>query len=235
MRPFPAAEEVHVWRRQLFLSDEHLRTLGLLLCDAERERAARYRFPRDRRRFTVARATLRILLGRYLGIEPQQVSLTYLESGKPALNREAGCLGLEFNVSHSHELAIYAFARERPVGIDVEYLCCSVDCQLLAERFYSAREVKALRRVPPSARQRAFLNAWTRKEAYIKATGDGLRFPLDQFEVSLVPGEPARLLRVDGSPEEVARWWMTELDVGKDYVAALVVEGEGLEIRMRDV
>lgn len=221
--PPPANGEVHVWRRQLNVTDECLRELEGLLSDAERARANRYRFLRDRRRFIVARATLRNLLGRYLCIAPEAISLDVGTNGKPELDRTVHRLRLEFNLSHSDELAIYAFALQRPVGIDVEHLDRAVDFLALAEKCFSDRELAVLQELPASAQERAFFNAWSRKEAYLKAAGVGLHFPLRQVEVSLTLGASTRLISIDGSRPLANDWFMAELDLGERFVSSLVV------------
>ncbi len=224
--PPPATGEVHVWRRRLDVADGCLRELEVLLSDAERARAGRYRFPRDRRRFIVARATLRSLLGWYLCLAPETISLGAGTNGKPELDRTMHRLSLEFNLSHSDELALYAFALRRPVGIDVEHLDHAVDFLALAEKCFSDRELAVLRRLPVSAQKRAFFSAWTCKEAYLKAAGVGLHFPLCRVEVSLTPGASARLVSIDGSRPLANDWLMTELDLGEGFVSSLVVGGE---------
>ena len=124
---------------------------------------------------------------------------------------------------------MYAFACGREIGVDVEYLQPVPDAEQLARRFFSSSEYASLRRLPGSQQLEAFFNCWTRKEAYLKALGDGLSHPLDQFQVSLMPDEPARLLKVDGCPEETARWHMTSFVPASGYVAAVVVDGSDFQ------
>ncbi len=217
--------DVHVWRASLDLPSSQIDELALTLSDDERVRAARYRFQRDRRRFIAARGTLRSLLGRYLELAPGRLALHHQKNGKPTLANQLGGKQVQFNLSHAHERVVYAFAMERLVGIDIEYLPRSIEYQPLAQRFFSAREVAMFNSVPEPLRKVAFFNGWTRKEAFVKATGEGLGRALDQFDVSLVPGEVACLLNVEACPEEANRWAMSVLDVGPDYIGALVVQG----------
>lgn len=219
--------EVHVWRARLDVSQPQTDAFRQTLSDDERARAARYHFERHRRRFLVARGTLRVLLGRYLGLAPERVTFEYGQKGKPALAARVGEKTIDFNVSHAHELAVFAFAYGRAVGIDIEYLARSIDYERLAQRFFSAREVETLLGVAEPSRKLAFFNCWTRKEAFLKATAEGLSRPLEQFEVSLAPGDPARLLNVAACPEEVGRWTLSALDLGPGYVGALAVRGTG--------
>jgi len=154
----------------------------------ERQRAERFRFERDRRRFIVAHGVLRDILGRYLKCSPAQVSFSYNQYGKPALAQESEAIGLRFNMSHSHEVALYALTRAREVGVDVELLREDFASLEIAERFFSRSEVALLNSLAPELRTDGFFNCWTRKEAYIKALGEGLSHPLDRFAVSLAPG-----------------------------------------------
>jgi 4'-phosphopantetheinyl transferase len=223
-------EEVHLWRTALEQPAGRVHELSRLLSPEERAQAARFHFERDRRRFIVGRSALRILVGRYVGADPGQLRFRYEAHGKPYLSVDYNLCGLRFNLAHSNELAVYAFTLGREVGIDVEYIRSLPDVEQIAARFFSAQEYVALRMFEESQRLEAFFNCWTRKEAYIKAIGDGLSHPLDQFQVSLFPKEPARLLNVEGSPEEVSRWCMTSFVPAPGYVGALVVEGAGYRL-----
>jgi phosphopantetheine--protein transferase-like protein len=141
---------------------------------------------------------------------------------------------LRFNVSHSDGLALYAIARGREVGVDVEQLRELPRAERIAERFFSTEETAALKAEPAERRVEAFFTCWTRKEAYIKARGDGLAHPLDQFAVSLVPGEPARLwVAGDGDAREIARWSLDALPLAPGYVAALAARGRGWRLTTR--
>ncbi|MDQ2717239.1 MAG: 4'-phosphopantetheinyl transferase superfamily protein, partial [Chloroflexota bacterium] len=222
-------DEVHVWRAALDLPEERVQDLERTLAADERERAAPFRFPEHRMHYIVARGTLRTLLGRYLGREPAMLRFCYNEYGKPALV-SAGDQALCFNVSHAHGLALYAFARGRDVGIDVEYVRVEMDFLEIAERFFSPYEVARLRAVSPDEQCRAFFNCWTRKEAYIKARGMGLSLALDQFDVSLTPGEPAALLRIREAGQDSCDWSLHALSPGEEYVAALAVKGRPTRI-----
>jgi 4'-phosphopantetheinyl transferase len=189
----------------------------------ERRRAARFVFERDRRRFIAARARLRQLLGERLGVSPEKVQLAYSSAGKPSLapgyERD-----LRFNLSHCEDVAVFAFADGREVGIDVEAVRELEDAGEIAARFFSPAEDEAYRGLPERERPQGFFNCWTRKEAFIKALGSGLSHPLDSFAVSLAPGEPARILRAGGVPGERCGWTLQGFVPGPGLVAAVVVQ-----------
>jgi 4'-phosphopantetheinyl transferase len=224
------AGEVHVWRAPLTAGDAELARFAATLSEDERARAARFRFERDRRRFTVGRGILRALLGAYLPAPPQSLAFTYNEYGRPELVA-SGDPPLCFNVSHSDELALYGFALGRQLGIDVEWMRAEVSGEEIARRFFAPGEVERLFRLAPAARMEAFFACWTRKEAYIKAKSRGLSLPLADFEVTLGPDEPAVLLSARWDPEEASRWSLVELPVDPGYKAALAVQGGDWTLR----
>jgi len=216
-------DEVHVWRVPLAPAQAELGRLRRLLAPAETARAARFHFPRDRNRFIAARGRLRTVLAWYLRIPPGEVRFGYGARGKPFLvgpNEE-----LEFNAADSADLALFAVARRRPVGVDVEFTRRPVDEEQIAARFFSPREVAALRSLPAPERRLAFFNCWTRKEAYLKAIGEGLGFGLDRFTVSLAPDEAPALLETPFDPGEARHWQLYHLEPGHGYVGALAVRG----------
>jgi len=198
---------------------------GLLSAD-ERERAGRFAFERDRRRYIVARARLRQLLGERLGAAPESLRFVYKPHGKPALARCPGQRDLRFNVSHCGEVAAYAFAEGREVGVDIEELRELPDADDIAMRFFSRRERGAYLRLPVRQRPQGFFNCWTRKEAFIKALGEGLSHPLESFDVSLVPGKPARLLRVGRIPASRCDWTLRSFVPGSGLVGAVALQTE---------
>jgi 4'-phosphopantetheinyl transferase len=214
--------EVHLWQASL---DDRLADCSKRLLSADEvSRADRFHFARDRNHFIAARGLLRILLSGYLGIDSEQLRFSYAEKGKPSIE-ETQKGAVNFNLAHSHGMALYAFAHDRAVGVDLEHIREELADEKIAERFFSRREVEMLRNVPVELRKEAFFNCWTRKEAYIKARGEGLSMPLDQFDVSLKPGEPAALLMNHEEPAETTRWTMRSIAVPSGYVAAMVVEG----------
>jgi 4'-phosphopantetheinyl transferase len=151
---------------------------------------------------------------------------SYSYYGKPALTTGLGHDTLNFNMSHSNEMAIYGVVRNRQIGVDIERIQTDFACEEIAARIFSPQENATLRSLPPRMKHEAFFNCWTRKEAFIKAKGLGLAYPLNQFEVSLIPGEPARLISIEEDLFEATRWSLLELEPDPDYAAALAVEGE---------
>jgi 4'-phosphopantetheinyl transferase len=215
---------VHVWRASLAqpaqLQAAFLRTLN----QDERTRADRFHFEQHRRRFVLARGFLRALLARYLQTEPEQVLFAYGPYGKPSLAEPQSANCLQFNASHSHELAVYAVGQGHEIGVDVEYVNTDFAGEDIARHFFSAYEVQTLMSLPESERPAAFFRCWTRKEAYIKAIGSGLSHPLDEFDVTLTAGERAALVRDYRDEHATSRWSMFNLEI-EDYAGALVVEG----------
>jgi len=227
----PDRDEIHVWRASLDQTPSRIDSLLTVLSTDERERAGRFYFQRDRYHYIVARGVLRMILGRYLMIQPDRVRFCYSPYGKPALAGQQGGDSLRFNLSHSGGLVLYAVAWGRELGIDIESVREELADRGVAERFFSAPEIALLRTLPEDMWPRAFFNCWTRKEAYIKALGEGLSHPLHEFDVSLVPGEPAALLSTRRDPKEASCWSLCELEAGPDYAAALAVKGHDWRLK----
>lgn len=226
-------DEVHVWRASLDQVEGHLASLMRLLSPDERERADRFHFEADRKRCVVGRGLLRLLLGHCLGRCAIQVQFQYNEFGKPIL---AGGLhpSLQFNLSHSGDLVLIALSRGRALGVDVEQMRMDVAAKEIAARFFSADECRGLASVAPAEQHAAFFSCWTRKEAYLKARGDGLSLPLAQFDVSFLPGDPPRLLATRHDPADLHRWILHALEGGEGYQAALAVEGGDWKLKCWD-
>lgn len=225
-----SSDDVHVFCACLDQPASRLQHLAQTLSADERLRAERFHFEQDRKHFIIGRGLLRTILGSYLDIEPSQLQFCYGSYGKPVLAETFGKGKLRFNLSHSQGLALYAITREREIGVDIEHVRPVPEAEQIADRFFCERESAVFRALPPSQKPKAFFNCWTRKEAYIKAIGDGLAWPLDQIEVSLAPGEPARLLSIAGDPSSAQRWEILELTPACSYVAALAVEGHNWRI-----
>jgi len=215
--------ELHVWHAGL-TNSEHAKDLEPFLSPDECERAARFRFPEHRRRFVIARGLLRQLLAAYLEVEARDLVFTYSETGKPGLSAIHGS-NLSFNVSHSGDMGVFAFALGRSVGVDVECIRYDVDVDEIPRRFFSPQEQQALAGLEAREKIEGFFNCWTRKEAYVKAVGSGLSLPLRDFDVSLVPGEPAKLLATRPLASLASKWSMESLSLGQECAAAVVVEG----------
>ena len=213
-------DEIHVWQAWLDRGAEEVQRLESFLAPEEIARAHRFHFERDRNHYVVGRGLLRELLGRYLGQAPSALEFSYGEQGKPALAGAAASSGLSFNLSHSGGLAVYAFARERSLGVDVERVKPDFASDDIARRYFSTREVNDLLALPIAERTEAFFRCWTRKEAYIKARGEGLRIPLDGFSVSFLRNQSAQFL---GGVESC--WHLAALNPPEGYAAALVYNG----------
>jgi 4'-phosphopantetheinyl transferase len=223
-RPSLSGDDVHVWRVVLDQEQALVEAFRETLSLDELERAARFHFARDAKHFVIARGALRNILGRYLAERPERLRFATTQFGKPSLTGVQSGAGLRFNLSHSGGLALYAVARERELGIDIERLREDFDWRGIAAHYFSPHEATTLGSLPPAAQTQAFFNCWTRKEAYIKARGEGLSMPLDQFDVSFAPDEPARLVRNINAPLETSRWSLRELHPGLGYAAAIAVE-----------
>lgn len=219
-----AQEELFVVSTSLDVGEKWLETLRRTLSPDELERAARFRFDSHRRQFTIARGILRTILGGWLELPPAAVSFRYAEYGKPFIDGE-----IQFNMSDSGDRALYAISRGRVIGIDLERIRHLRDAAALAQRFFAKGESE---RVVRSAEiERAFFTCWTRKEAYIKARGEGLSMPLDSFEVSVDPEDEPRLISATLDPAETTRWRMEALDPLPGYIAAIVYEGPAPRMR----
>jgi 4'-phosphopantetheinyl transferase len=235
-------DEVHLWRVDLAVVAKPEQQWQQILSTDERTRAARFHFPKDRQYFTATRALLRIILGSYVGCDPTELSFHYSAKEKPSLDRTSNRTlnpasshsesQVEFNVSHSGDAALLAFSRGRVLGIDVEQLRENFDHAAIARRFFSEQEQTQLAELPSSERHLGFFRCWTRKEAYIKAQGAGLSLPLDQFDVSLKPGELNALLSTRPDETEAAQWSLQEVPAGEGYVAALCVRGHGWRLKL---
>jgi 4'-phosphopantetheinyl transferase len=215
---------VHVWRAALNLREAQLAALETFLNAEEEARAARLRFDEKRRAFVAARGALRDILGRYLGLSPKEVRFSYTPQGKPEL-APTQAKGLQFNLAHSGQLALVALTYARPVGVDVEQLHPLDDMDRLVERYFAPGEQTVFGRLRLEQKLPAFFAGWTRKEAYLKAHGAGLTWPLDQFEVTLAPGEPPAVTLDRLSPPGAPVWTLVEIEAGPGYAAALAVPG----------
>jgi len=212
---------------RLATAPEAVRASATLLSGAERHRARRFAFDRDSSRFILARARLRELLAMRLGVRAEAVEFEYGAHGKPALSRRFADSDLYFNVSHCDDVAAYAFSRGHAIGIDVEAVREISDADAIAARHFSRRENATYRTLAPSERPLGFFNCWTRKEAFSKAQGDGFGYPLDRFDVSLAPGEAARLLRVGDESGELCGWRMMSFSPAPGFVGAVVTQDTG--------
>ena len=211
---------VHLWQRRLYDSEDVIQRLHDLLSADEHQKAARYRVERPRTDFILTRGTLRSLLATYLHKSPREITFQYTEYGKPSLRDSSE---LHFNVSHTEGMALMAFVRRREVGVDIEKVRAQSDVAKLAERFFSPYERHALRSLEGDELPAAFFRCWTRKEAYIKAKGEGLSLPLHQFDVAIDPDPAQALVATRPDSSEVSRWLIRNIPVISGYAAAVAV------------
>jgi 4'-phosphopantetheinyl transferase len=224
--PALGAAQVHVWRASLEPAPHLLARLSAILSPDERERAARFRMDVHRNRYAAGRGILRVLTGAYTGTPPAAVRFGHTAHGKPFLaGHEGRSDGLRFNMTNAEAMGLFAFAWGRHLGVDLENLKPMPDALSIATRFFSAPENEVFAAVPAEERELAFFTCWTRKEAYVKAVGEGLSMPLDRFDVTLHPAQPARLLATRPDPAEAERWSLHHLDPGPGWIGALMAEG----------
>jgi len=225
-----SADEVHVWRFSLLAdTPTQVRYRGLLSA-AELRQVSRFHFERDRRRFVVRRALLRQLLAGYRNGAAQTIRFITSSCGKPEIEGAAESSGLRFSCSHSEDVGLVAVARGRELGLDLERHRPPDSSLEAVAGFFAPSEREALRRVPSEQWTGTFFDCWTCKEAFVKALGLGLSFPLDRFTVSVAPGATPRLVSLNGDRSVAGRWAMRLLDVGSDCSAALVAEGGAIRV-----
>jgi len=225
--PIVETHAIHVWRTNLDCESADGLPWETWLAPDEKSRAARFVFPKDRCRFIAARGILRAILGQYLQRHPADIEFAYGTNGKPAIRADGPQSAIQFNLSHSHGLAVYAFAYRREVGIDVEVVRPGVQQDGVAELAFSDSELAELAALPPELRDEGFFLCWTRKEAYLKARGAGLTIPLRSFQVSLSPDHPKILQGADTS-----RWSLRSFRPAPGFVGAVVGEGRNWKLRL---
>ncbi len=222
--PELGAGEVHVWHFPLLIPAGRQTDWRAVLSPAERERADKFAFPHLRERYVAAHAVLRRLLGDYLRVEPASFRFEIAVRGKPSLPG----LPLHFNLSHTNDQGLLAVTRVAEVGVDIECLDRKLDRAGIAERFFSRAEADELASLPEEEQVEAFGNLWTRKEAWLKATGIGISEGLNQVEFNCRPGEPARLLRLSGHPDD--SWQVRAFRPLPDHVGAVAVRADHLRV-----
>lgn len=228
------SQDISIWYARLDQFTGDLAALAQSLSIDEQARADGFRFSRDRERFVTCRAILRMLLARYLATTPSRLTFTYQSHGKPALAADWRDSGVDFNLAHSNGVAMYAFTRIGPLGVDLEYVRPLTDVHRLAAEVFSSRERAAFCMVPAHLQQAAFFHGWTRKEAFLKATGAGLSVPLRQIDVTLEPGKPAALLSIGGSAAAASGWLLRGFEPVQGYVAAVAVAATACRLVCRE-
>jgi 4'-phosphopantetheinyl transferase len=226
--------QVHVWFRSLDSADVDAVTVLAYLSPDEKQRAERYHYDQHRNEFILSRGTLRLALSSYTGISPELLSFEYSKHGKPSFAATHEARRLQFNLSHTHGMMLLAVVRNRRIGVDIEKIRSDFNVRQIAERFFSLQEQSVLRTVPDEQQYQAFFRCWTRKEAYIKAKGEGMSIPLRDFDVSL-DRDSAVLQGTRPDESEARKWKMFDLQIAPDYAATAVIEadsGADLEVRV---
>lgn len=226
-KPTLTTNEVHVWNIDLNgpLTGRIRERLESPLDACERNRASRFHFERDREAYIRSHGALRIILASYLSNAPERIGFIPGAAGKPEIIPSLNCKCLRFNLSHTRGLALIAVVRERAVGIDVEHLRPIRDFEQIARRFFTSRESEQLSALPASERKKAFYRLWTRKEAYLKATGEGISNALNRIEITLLPNELARILSINGDLNASEDWSIYPLKLPDEFEGALVMSG----------
>jgi 4'-phosphopantetheinyl transferase len=223
------AGNVHVWKAVVAGDCSDVDWIKPCLSADEMSRASRFHHARDRRRYITGRSQLRLLLGHYLERAPEAIRFHYNDFGKPFV---ADSAGLAFNVSHAGDLVLYAFARQTDMGVDIELIRDDFPVEDIAHHYFSPAEVAVLDGLPDRLKHRAFFDCWTRKEAFIKARGKGLSIPLDSFDVSLAPGEAARLLRIRDEAGQPSDWSLFDLRPAPGCAGALAIRGQNWRLSL---
>jgi len=226
-----ADQDVHVWCADLDPVGANCEILVETLSPDEQARAARFHFDQHRNRFIAARWSLRGILGSYLNATPAEIVFAYGAQGKPLLAGDLAASPIQFNLAHSQNLALIAVTRGRDIGVDVEAMRPMTELKEIARRFFSPAEAERLEKVPEADQVRAFFTCWTRKEAYIKATGLGISAGLDKFEVSFSPHDPPALLRHYADPHEPGQWTLFHLEPAAGFIGAIAARELGLHLR----
>lgn len=227
-------KEVHVWRTKLDLPFETRSVLYDLLSDQEKNRANRMYFDKDRNSFISAHGVLRCLLAKYSGLEPKEIRFGTSHNNKPYLATDSDRKGLTFNISHSGAFGLYAFGQNREVGIDIEQIRHDFQFEQIANQFFNKNEVQSINVLPETQRKELFFKYWTRKEAFIKSTGEGVSQPLDTFDVSSFSSGELSAILLNASAQNQPKMHGRDLNPGPGYVAAIVSEGDNWSILCRE-
>lgn len=218
-----SSSDVDIWCVKLHSFSTHVLALSGFLSSEEKNRSEKFRFDRDKLRSVVSRGILRLILSEYLEQPPAQIKINSGSQGKPALFGQENGHTLQFNLSHSHETVLYGITRIGEIGVDVEKVREVPDFEKIIGQFFSPRERVAFEELSPAQKMRAFFTCWSRKEAFMKAKGDGFSLPLDQFDVSILPDQPAALLATRWDPLEVNHWSLSDIWIDENHAAAMAV------------
>ncbi len=223
---FISRNEIHIYRSSLESTAEKLKEFELLLSPDELQKAYRYKFEKDRDHYITGRALLRSILGKYLNQAPDEIIFCYSDKGKPIMKNS----NIKFNLAHSGGKAVFAFSENAEVGIDIEYMRELPDALEIAKRFFSDEEFNEFLKVSEDEIREAFFNCWTRKEAFIKAVGEGLSYPLKDFTVTLIPGVNPEIKWIKDKVDEVIEWNLVNIESDQDYISSLAVKSSEVVI-----
>ncbi len=215
-------KEAHIWSVDKSDHKDKIDQYWELLTDQEKQKAEKFRFYKDRSCYIIARGTLRNLLGAYTSQDPKEITIDYGFHGKPSHKSKSN---IQFNISHSEESIVLGFIKDYDIGVDVEKVKDGIEIENIARSFFSEEEVHALLELKKEDHLQAFYNCWTRKEAFIKAEGSGLSFPLNKFVVSLDSTKEARLIETKWDQEERLKWTLTSFELKDDYIGAIAIKG----------
>jgi 4'-phosphopantetheinyl transferase len=229
------SNQIHVWSAVLSDFESELPRFQAMLSSAERTKAERFRFSKDRNHYVIRHGILRVILGRYLEQRPAEIDFSYGRFGKPEIKGDLVNGGPTFNHSHSGDLALYAVTRACPIGLDVEYVRPIPHFEEIASQFFSHREAKMMMALSTDCRLEGFFACWTRKEAFLKATGDGIGEGLAKVEVTLTPWEEPRILRITGESQARPEWQLRSFSPAPGYLAAVAFSHHNLALTQRRV
>lgn len=218
--------EIHIYRSSLETTSDKIKDYESFLSADELYKANRYKFEKDRVHYITGRALLRNILSRYLNQFPGEIVFSYLDKGKPFIKDTE----VKFNLAHSGGRAVYAVANNIDIGIDIEFMRELPDALQIAKRFFSEKEVDEFSEIREVDIRTAFFNCWTRKEAFIKAVGEGLSYPLKDFSVTLKPGDKPEILWIKDKAEEVKYWSLINIDTDENYISSLAVKAENVKV-----
>lgn len=221
LTPLLQNQEVHIWCADLNIHDDLLQQMLNTLSHDEKERAARFVREADRLHFISARSILRDILSRYCGCNSKDIQFEYNAKGKPFLSKDQSHLKIHFNLSHSNDIALYAVSKMENIGIDIEYTKKDIHPLDIAERFFSKDEILLLSQLPTADQLNGFYKIWTRKEAYVKAIGEGISHPLDQFSVDLANHKSK--IEFNSTSGTMGDWYIYDIVLHHHYTAALAL------------
>ncbi len=223
-------DELHIWHISLIQSQDTIETLASHLDENEWAKADKFRFETERLNYVISHGARREILAKYLECLPNVIKFKENYYGKPFLRENKK--RIYFNLSHSHEIALLAVAKKRRIGVDIEAIRKNFDEINIAEQFFSTSEIETLQSLPRNLRTKAFFDCWTRKEAFIKAVGQGLSYPLKEFSVAFSPFERARLISLENTFLKTENWQIIELNIADDYASAAAIESKKTETKL---